>query len=336
MILPWQEMSVEEFAGFERILGQQVVSVNGIYWSRVRPLFYRPLLPFQEFSPGLIKPPLLALLGGFKHVVPAGELSNCRLNLLMFTDAATYSLENLDGLHRRQVRKAAKLFTIRPIVDKHEFKQSAYPVYLSFYERTHYEIGSRRTNRDYFSWWADALFRVPHAVVLGGYRNGRLGGVCVSMLVGDTLCYPTVFCDTESMRLQLSGFLLHSVREAVAQCQCAKQIFAGLYKDERDRGVDDFYLQRGCRLLRKPARLQINPVAELVLKRFAPRQYGRLLGRIPDAPQEAERSKSLSSVNVTTERNGSALQKGSGITESEDFNGVIQTQPGSRHRLGHF
>jgi hypothetical protein len=280
-------MTIEEFAAYEGIFGQRIIAVNGTYWGRVRPLFYRPLLPYQEYQPGLVTPPSLGLLGGFQHAVPPGEKANSCLNLLMFENAEAYSLDCLDYNRKRQARLAAKQFVIQPITDIKEFKQKAYPVYLSFYERTQYQYGSQRREEPCFSRWADALFQISNLVILGGYRNGELGGVSVSLLFEDTLCYATFFCNTESLRLGLSDFMLHFVREAVAKGPRAKQIFAGLYKG--GKGLDDFYLLRGCKLVREPALLHINPVAKAFLMRFLPEQYERLLGKIdtPETPAEA-------------------------------------------------
>ena len=273
-------MTIEEFAAFEGIFGQRIIAVNGTYWGQVRPLFYRALPPYQEYQPGLVIPPSLSLLGGFQHAVPPEEKANSCLNLLMFENAEAYSLDCLDYNRKRQAKLAAKQFVIQPITDINEFKQKAYPVYLSFYERTRYQYDSQRTKQGYFSRWADALFRISNLVILGGYRNGELGGVSLSLLVEDTLCYATFFCNIESLRLGLSDLMLHFVREAVAKGQCAEQIFAGLYKG--GNGLDDFYLLRGCKLVRKPALLHINPVAKAFLMRFVPEQYARLVGDIKE------------------------------------------------------
>jgi hypothetical protein len=307
-------MTIEEFAAFEGIFGQRIIAVNGTYWGQVRPLFYRPMLPYQEYQPGLVIPPSLSLLGGFQHAVPPEETSNSCLNLLMFEDAKAYSLDCLDYNRKRQTRLAAKQFVIQPITDINEFKQKAYPVYLSFYERTRYQYGSQRREEPCFSRWADALFRISNLVILGGYRNGELGGVSVSLLIEDTLCYATFFCNTASLRLGLSDLMLHFVREAVAEGQCAKQIFAGLYKG--GKGLDDFYLLRGCKLVRKPALLHINPLAAFFLKRFLPEQYARLRGDIKDAqggrafedgtPSQRPRIRAISEETKAVELGGSS------------------------------
>ena len=279
-------MTVEEFAGFERILGQKTIAVNDMRWARVRPFFYRPLLPYQEYQLGLVKPPSLGLIGGFQHVVPPDQESNSFLVFLMFEKAGTYSLDSLDYNRKRQVKQAAKQFVIQPMTDKNEFRQQVHKVYLSFYERTQYQFGSQRRDPVYFSRWTDALFQIPKIGILGAYQNGVLRGVSISLLVKDTLIYAMFFCDRESLRLGLSDLMLHTVRERAASTGCAGQIFAGMYKGRG--GLDDFYLLRGCSKLVKPAFLHLNPLAAFVLKRLQPDQYSRLRGDIatsttPDA-----------------------------------------------------
>jgi hypothetical protein len=278
MSIDWQEMAAGEFAAFEQLLDPHIVLRNGIYWRRVRPFFYRPLLLFHEFAPGAVKPPSLARLGGFQHAVPTGEKANSCLNLLIFENVEAYSLEQLDYNRKRQVKQAAKQFVIRPVADVREFKEQAYPVYLSFYERTHYQHGAQRRNRAFFSQWAEALFQLPKALVLGGYRKGMLEGVSVSLFVEETLCYAMFFCNSESLRAGLSDLMLHTVREAAAQSRRVKRIFSGMYKG--GNGLDDFYLLRGCQVVRKPALLNVNPLAAFLLKSFLSRYYAHMRGEI--------------------------------------------------------
>lgn len=274
-------MTVAEYAAFEGLLGARPVAVNGLYWTRVRPFCYRPLLVFKPYSPGSITAPRLAFFGGFQHSVSAGETTNSTLNLLMFSNANGYSLDTLDYNRHRQVKKAAKEFSIRPIADLREFISEGYPAYLSFAERTGYSYGAQRRNRRCFANWAESIFKMSRVVVLGGYRNGALCGVSLSFLVEDTLVYATFFCDTVSMRLHLSDLMLHFMRENAAS-QGVRRIFAGLYKG--GNGLDDFYLLRGCEKVSEPAWLRVNPCARLALARFLPKQYLQLQGRFEAKP----------------------------------------------------
>jgi hypothetical protein len=128
------------------------------------------------------------------------------------------------------------------------------------------------------------FFNIRKVIVLGAHnKNRELGAIGVWCLVEDTLVYSTFFCETKSLKMHVTGFMLHAMREAVAGCQAIKQIFVGNYKYSAAKGIDDFYLARGCKLVRKPAWLQLNPLVEFGLKRFAPGQYGRLIGEISGA-----------------------------------------------------
>jgi hypothetical protein len=200
--------------------------------------------------------------------------------MLIFEDTQAYSLQSLNWQQRKQIKLAAEEFAIRLVNEEREFKERAYPVYLSFYERSQYKFYSERRHKEIFARWADLLFRTPKAVVLGGYRNGELGGISVTQWVEDTLMYSTMFCDTASLKMHLNSLMLHSVRAAVAGNPQIKRIFAGPYKYGTAKGVDDFYLFRGCKLVRKPALLRMNPLARAALKCCMPREYAKLCGEL--------------------------------------------------------
>lgn len=270
-------MSSEEYAAYSQVLGRRAIQANGILWNPVRPFFFRPLLPFREYSPDSVRAPRSSMLGGYQHAVPEGVSANSRLGVRIFDKAGEYSLKSLDYTRRRQVKCASEHHVIRPFDDVNEFKRKAYTVYRSFYERTHYKTGTERRSQAGFARWADSLFLIPKIVVLGGYRGDSLGGVSVSMWVEDTVVYSAFFCDNESLRFHIADLMLHAVREAAANCPDVTQLYAGMCSGER--GLDSFYALRGCRLVRKPASIRLNPLAKAVLRFGLPRLYGKLLGR---------------------------------------------------------
>jgi len=277
----WKPLNADECNAFGRASGQKSVTLNGVPWLRIRPCFYRPLLPFQAFGTGTSRPPAGAWLGAFQHAVPVAEKANSLLNLLIFADAAKYSPANLDYNRRRQIKIATKAFQVRPVADAAQFKEKAYPVYLSFLERTKYEHASHRRDREQFGLWADSLFRMPKVAILGSFQSGTdvLGAVSLSFVFEDTAVYATFFCDTPSMKHHVSDGMLHFVRESAAG-QALKQVYVGMRKSGRRASVDDFYLTRGCAVASLPAYLHLNPVAKAILVTCLPKLYQRLCGRL--------------------------------------------------------
>src|ERR1700694_831893 len=90
-----QQMSMDNFAAFERLLGQRIIRVNNIYWSQVRPCFFRPLMLTEEYRSDMISAPRSATFGGFQYAVPREEKANSRLFILLF-DSEGYCLDSVD------------------------------------------------------------------------------------------------------------------------------------------------------------------------------------------------------------------------------------------------
>lgn len=303
MTFQWKSLEDREFVTLAGLLGSKIVLVSGVYWIEVRAFFYRPLFPLSEHHPGSVRTPAPALLGACQYPVGPKDEANSALNLLIFEQTRDYTAATLDKNRRRQVKLAAKEFEIRQITDVEEFKRQAHPVYLSFYERTRYQVGAKRRAPAHFSAWAEGIFKVPNVLILGGYRNGELGGVSLSYLIKDTVFYATFFCNDQALELYLSDLMLHSVRELAATSSAVRRVYASMFKGAR--GLDDFYLLRGATLVHQPARLEINPVAKLLLKTCLPKQYRQLLGQVSnphaegaDAPAVTETAKTAPSAPI--------------------------------------
>lgn len=282
----WSVLSPEQFAAFVGLLGPKVVRVDDMYWAEVRRFFYRPLQPLQVLPPDNLRKPLAARLGGVQYAVAPDQPANSHLNCLVFDQTQDYTAARLDKNRRRQVKLAERVFQIRPVTDRGEFKTSGHPVYLSFHDRTGYKVGSERRDPARFSAWVDAVCSIPGVLILGGYEGSRLCGISLTYRVGSTVFYATFFCDDAALRGYLSDLMLHNVRELAATTPGVTHVYAGMFKGIR--GLDDFYLHRGARLLRQRARLELNPLAHLLLKRGLPRQYSQLLGNLAPASTSPE------------------------------------------------
>ena len=270
-------MTLDRYADFQRRTGHKVRRVNDIWWRQVRPFFWRPLMPFYEYASSSVQPPTFGVLGGIQHVVPKGEPANSSISFLMFEDASRYHLDLLDYNRKRQVRLASKHFQIRPMRSPEELASMGHNVYLSFYERTRYAFLADRCSPAKFQEWCEILFCSPDPLVWGAFRGEVLCAVSVSHIVEDSWHYATFFSDSTAMKQHVSDLMLHSVRQMAADLGGLKQVFAGLYHG--GQGTDEFYLLRGARLLNRPARLWLNPVAEILLRCFRPVQYAQLFGR---------------------------------------------------------
>ena len=149
---------------------------------------------------------------------------------------------------RWQVKLAVKKLVIRLIEDSGELKEQGHPACVPFHGGTQYAYKSERCRREHFSRWAESLSQTPGLLLLGWCRKRQLEAVCVSQRVENTVLYPTFFCNDESLWLDVSDLMPHSVRQAGVECGQVKSVFAGMYKGAT--GLDDSYLLRGTPLVK--------------------------------------------------------------------------------------
>lgn len=271
-----QSMSVDEFAGIQKALGEKIIKTGAVYWRRVRPRFFRPLLPYKAYEgDGVVAP--CRRLGGFQHVAASEEKANSTMNFLMLDEVHTYSLDSLRHERRYLIKKASEQFEVRPILDAGELRTQGYEAYLSFYKRTGYSYRADRVRAGKFADWADTVLRFPKACLWGGFGKSGLVAVSIAYWVEQTVVYSTFFCRTEFLRAGVGELMFHKLRETVAQLPGVHEIFVRPYQG--GNGMDKYYMLRGCKIVRKPAILDISSIARLVLKSCLPRQYDMLCGR---------------------------------------------------------
>jgi hypothetical protein len=273
-----ERLSLNEYAALQQTIGEKLVCLDGFWWRRVRPCFYRPLVPFREFSASSSRLPASAWLGGVQHVVPHSEQANSMMSFLIFPDAGDYSLDKLKPKPRQQVRLAAERFTVRRFTNRTEFKEKAFPVYRSFYARTKYSYLAARMRKTNFDKWADAVFEHGTSLILGAFRGNELGAVSIAHAVEDTLMHSTIFGADDALQDHVSSLLLHAVRQTASQDGGITQVYAGTPKPAENRGIDKFLIRRGCRVVTKPAFMRLNPTSSLVLRCLMSDQYARLRG----------------------------------------------------------
>jgi hypothetical protein len=260
----WPGMSVDEYAALETGIGAKLERSGGVWWRQVRPYFYRPLLPFLELDPANVELPRRARIGGAQYAVAQTVPANSHVDLLMFDEPQSYSLDMLSQGSRRHIRRAMNSFDVRRIEDVEEFITSGHSVYLSFFERTKYGYKRERTDPQRFANWARSLFRFDKVQVLGAYRGGELMSVSVSYVVEGVAFTATFFSRSDALKDYVAELMLHAIRERAAVSENVSAIFAAAAGMER--GLDDFYLRRGARLISKAAQLKLNPFVSVVLK----------------------------------------------------------------------
>jgi hypothetical protein len=268
-------MGVPRYADFQRAIGLKLTHQGDIWWQQVRPFFYRPLLPFKTYD--LKSLDRSHKLGIFQHAVLNGQRANSYLNPVVFDDLANYELRNIGENGRRNLKRALnKKVRISPISKEREFAEKAYPVYLSFYDRTRYSFDTSRRDKSQFARWTRTIFQFPELLILGAFVDEELVGFEITCLVENVLIIDIVVHSDESLRCGAPDLLLHHQRSIVADCSDIHIIYDSMLA--QNRGINEFKLRRGARVLALPALLHLHPFILQSLKMVKQNIYGRLYG----------------------------------------------------------
>lgn len=270
-------MTVAEYAAYEQRLGACIVEAGGFFWRRVRPMFYRPAIPYEPLDANKLQKSKPARWGGYQHVVIDLSQANSTMAFLIFSDAENYQLEFLDKKRRWEVRTASRIFSIRPLENAGELAAS-HPVYLDFLSRTRYRYRSDRVRASRYQKWAETVFQHRKNLVLGAFSEGEIQAVSVCTLVGQTLIYAAFFARNTALKRHVASLMLHTIRSAAAGTDI-RQVYVGMRKSGRAESVDTFYLERGCEVLMLPAHCHIHPLTGGLLRTLFPNQWARLTGK---------------------------------------------------------
>jgi hypothetical protein len=289
----WEIMSEEEFARVEEDSGNVVLRRGGIWWRKVRPLFFRPLLPFQSYQPDALKG-AFGPLTGYQHAVDPGQPLNSHFNLLVWDCLQDYSLASVSQHTRSKVRKALEnRIELTRIEDPESFIAEAFPVYQSFFSRTRYGFRSDRQDREGFETWARKLLSHPKLMVLGATHDKKLVSVYISCRVGGTVVLKAAINSEEALGLHAPDFAIHNYREQASRIPEVRFLYDSFFQ-EHD-GVNTFKIRRGARVAAFPACLCIPAAYEILLKTFHKNDYRQLLGFSPEALQSVLNAKPSSS-----------------------------------------
>ena len=282
----WSPMTVDEFAESESANGAEITQVDGFYWRKIRPFFYRPLLVHQSYSPDEIPLPP-GKFSACQYVVKDASQANSNINLMVYDDLANYSIENCRKHHRRHLRAALKSgMVFRPIETVEELVTKGYPVYCSFYERSRYDFGKDRLDKKVYYQWAEHQINHKGVLVMGVFLNDELLGIYISCRINNTVYLKTAINSKEAIRLRAPELSWHAYRETAREDRTIDLIVDGPYVPSD--GINAFKFRRGARAIALPAYLDLNPLLLKGLRLFSSTVYQALKGFEEDEMNEKD------------------------------------------------
>jgi hypothetical protein len=165
--------------------------------------------------------------------------------------------------------------TVSHITNAAEFAEPAYPVYCSFYHRTHYGFRSDRVRKEAFRDWVRTLFQFPEVVVLAASTPTEMVAFSICFLVDDVIIGKSLVTSDKALDMAASDALYHACRMAARESS-ATLIYEGLMN--QNPGLNKFKVDRGARILALPSIIRAPDLLLQCMHRFIPNGYSRMVG----------------------------------------------------------
>lgn len=274
--MAWEEMSLEEYAEYEKGNGTPIVKVGDIHWRRVRPFFFRPLFPFQKLHRGENVPPRRRSWV-YQHAVHDIKQANSFIKLMVFNQVQDYSINALKSKRRNKIRKAMRNLEVRVVEDQDYFCEMAYKVYLDFYQRTGYSYKKERLTLEGFAKWAENIFKNRKIKVHGVFdRDDQMVAIHLSYLVNKILLNGAFFSTSKALHHGVTDLMDHVIMEEAAIQKNILLIYDGPYHG--NPGLDDSKRLRGFDVFSVPAYLSANSIILKIIKSVNRNLHHKLTG----------------------------------------------------------
>ena len=274
----WQMMTMDEYAALEKVTDSSIHSRNGVWWRRVRPFYYRSLLPFvpQKETLFLKKG---SSLNVYQYPIAFEENADSYFNIVIYFKHDNYRLEDQVKSFRRAVKKAKKAeLETRVITDGAAFAEQAHSVYLDSYKRTGFIFRKKWLDPLEFSNYAHALFKHKKLKVLGIYREKQLLSVELSALVDDVVVLKSAVNSDEALKYNASDLVLDYYWTQSSGRSDIRYLYDGYWSTP---GINRFKLKRGAEAIAVPAKLTAKPWMMSSLRLASSNTYKRLKGMSP-------------------------------------------------------
>lgn len=273
--MSWEQMSIDEYAEYEKQNGTHLIKAGNIWWRKVRPLFYRPLFPFQKLNREEAYQ-LNALRLGFQYAVADTAQANSYLKFMVYPNVQNYGLDTLSRKRRYYIKKAIKVLEVRTIDDCRIFIERGYQIYKEFYNRTRYNFRKDRLKQNKFEEWSNNVLSNKKIKVHGIYnKNNIMVAIHISFLVNNILFNSTFFACEEGLNKGATDIIDHIIREDASKQGNIDLIYDGPYKGKSS--IDQAKLIRGDVVHSIPAYLAMNSLILKLVKHLSKSLYQKIL-----------------------------------------------------------
>ena len=262
-------MRAEEFIKQQITTGHEIHFNKGIWWQRIAPFFYKPVVQFQETMPGKSAPAFFKSLSGYSHLVSDKKLANkyWSVMLLDHEKKKEFTIKSLSSSKRAQVRKGLRLTEIKKIENIEPVIEDIKNICISQARRTLHGLPPEYYIKHYKKWriWITKEFNLPKREWWGSFYQGSLIAYNYSVQVDDAMAIYTAKSHTDFLDKCPNDALVYTFLDYCKSLDNCKKIIYGEWSREAG-SLNEFKRKYGFERVDFPVYAKYNPLVLLCKK----------------------------------------------------------------------
>ncbi len=263
-------MTSKEFIEQQIAAGYKIHFNEGVYWQRVAPFFYKPVLHLEEIVPGKSHPKLVKSFFGYSHLVSNKQSANKNwfVMLLSHEKLKEFNIKSLSSSKRARVRKGLKLTEVKKIENIEYEIEDLKNICISTAIRTKAGKPPEYYTKSYNKWreWITKEFALPKREWWGSYCKGMLIAYFYSVQINDTIFIFAAKSHTDFLNKCPNDALFYTFLDYCKNLETCRQVIFGDW-GKNTPTLNEFKQKYGFEKVCLPMYAKYNPLVHIMKNR---------------------------------------------------------------------
>lgn len=182
-------MTSREFIEQQIAAGYKVHYNKGVWWQRIAPFFYKPVVHFQKIMPGESSPKFSKAFLGFNHLVTDKKFANQSWPVMVLNEKKLkeYTIYSLPTPKRARIRKGLKMTEIKRIENIESVIEDLKNICISTRMRIEHGRPVHYYKTEEWRSWITKEFSLPKREWWGAYYQNSLIAYIYAVPIDETM-----------------------------------------------------------------------------------------------------------------------------------------------------
>lgn len=266
-------MTSKEFIDRVLDIGYDVHFNDDVWWIKIAPYYYEPVIPYQVIERGAARPNLFKALLGYSHIVPNWSQANKTKAVMLLNEEKlrSFGMSSLPSKRRNKVKKGLRLTESKKIDDIEAIIDDIKEILVSKAERTKFGDPADYYTKNYDDWKATLIkqFNIDKGQkeYWGSFYKGKLIAFFTMIQIDDLMIITNGSSHSAYLNKCPNDALRFDFLEYCRKLKDCRKIISGLWSETKP-SLNEFKESFGFERVELPVYARYNLNLVPIAKKF--------------------------------------------------------------------